>query len=57
VKFVIKLSGLWVRETDSRALDGLMGALKDEDAGVRQQAAWALGQIESTRSTAALCAR
>jgi HEAT repeat protein len=32
---------------DSRAVQGLMKALKDTDAGVRKQAAWALGAIGS----------
>lgn len=30
---------------DSRALAGLLPALKDADAGVRKQAAWAIGVI------------
>jgi HEAT repeat protein len=30
---------------DSRALNGLLVALKDSSAGVRRQAAWAIGVI------------
>ena len=38
------------------AVDGLAAALKDTDAGVRRQAAFALGQIGNERSVPALLA-
>ena len=36
------------------AIDALIGALKDSDAGVRRQAAHALGQMRSARAVPAL---
>ena len=36
------------------AMDGLIFALKDSDAGVRKQAAFALGELKSTRAVPAL---
>ena len=39
---------------DKSAVDGLIGALKDKSSGVRNQVAWALGQIGDGRATDAL---
>src|SRR5262245_50346898 len=36
------------------AVDGLIAALKDADAGVRRQAAFALGELESSKAVPAL---
>ena len=39
---------------DARAVDALIGALKDEDPEVREMVAWALGELEQARAVPGL---
>ena len=42
------------KSANEQAVDALTAALKDSDTGVRRQAAFALGQLRSTRALPAL---
>ena len=49
-----RLTGVTAQKSPNEAaIDGLIGALKDSDAGVRRQAALALGELRSPRSVPA----
>jgi HEAT repeat protein len=43
-----------LQSPDNTVIDGLIGALKDKDAGVRREAASALGQLGNARAVPAL---